>query len=338
MEHRRLGRSGLKVSVLSFGSWVSFGPQLDVGMARDCIEAAHDARRELLRQRRGLRRRRVRADHGRGDRSSSGWARETYVVSTKVFWGLTEGVNSRNTLNRKYLLHSIDGCLERFGLDFVDLLFCHRPDPQTPIEETVWAMSDIIDRGQGPLLGHVGVVGRRDPGRVGDRRPPPPAQAGDGAAAVQHLRAPAGRARVRPPLRGHRARPHDLEPARLGPAHAASTSTASRRGAGPRCRATSGSRTCSPTRRRNAKVKALAGDRRRARLHAVAAGAGLVRQEPQRVDGDHRRQPGRAGAGEHGRARRAAQAHRRRHGPHQADRSLGALSRSRGRRRRCGRP
>ena len=77
-----------------------------------------------------------------------GWARESYVVSTKVYWGLTEGVNSRNTLNRKYLLHSIDGCLERFGLDFVDLLFCHRPDPQTPIEETVWAMSDIIDRGQ----------------------------------------------------------------------------------------------------------------------------------------------------------------------------------------------
>jgi len=77
-----------------------------------------------------------------------GWSRESYVVSTKVYWGLTEGVNTRNTLNRKYLLHSIDGCLERFGLDFVDLLFCHRPDPETPIEETVWAMSDIIDRGQ----------------------------------------------------------------------------------------------------------------------------------------------------------------------------------------------
>jgi voltage-dependent potassium channel beta subunit len=147
MEHRRLGRSGLKVSVLSFGSWVSFGPQLDVGKARDCIEAAHDAGVNFFDN----------AEAYAGGESERimgeaiqqlGWARESYVVSTKVYWGLTEGVNSRNTLNRKYLLHSIDGCLERFGLDFVDLLFCHRPDPQTPIEETVWAMSDIIDRGQ----------------------------------------------------------------------------------------------------------------------------------------------------------------------------------------------
>lgn len=147
MEHRRLGRSGLKVSVLSFGSWVSFGPQLDVGKARDCIEAAHDAGVNFFDN----------AEAYAGGESERimgqaiqqlGWARETYVVSTKVFWGLTESVNTRNTLNRKYLLHSIDGCLERFGLDFVDLLFCHRPDPQTPIEETVWAMSDIIDRGK----------------------------------------------------------------------------------------------------------------------------------------------------------------------------------------------
>jgi voltage-dependent potassium channel beta subunit len=70
------------------------------------------------------------------------------VISTKVFWGLSDMPNMSNTLNRKYLLQAIDGSLERLGLDFVDLLFCHRPDPQTPIEETVWAMSDIIDRGQ----------------------------------------------------------------------------------------------------------------------------------------------------------------------------------------------
>ncbi len=147
MEHRRLGQSGLKVSVLSFGSWVSFGPQLDVAKARDCIAAAHGAGVTFFDN----------AESYAGGESERimgeaikqlGWARETYTVSTKVFWGLTEGVNSRNTLNRKYLLHSIDGCLERFGLDFVDLLYCHRPDPGTPIEETVWAMSDIIDRGQ----------------------------------------------------------------------------------------------------------------------------------------------------------------------------------------------
>ena len=131
MEHRRLGRSGLKVSVLSFGSWVSFGSQLDVGRARDCIEAAHDAGVNFYDN----------AESYAGGESERimgeaiaelGWARETYVVSTKLFWGLTEGVNTKNTLNRKYLMHAIDGSLERFGLDFVDLLFCHRADPDTP--------------------------------------------------------------------------------------------------------------------------------------------------------------------------------------------------------------
>ena len=77
-----------------------------------------------------------------------GWPRESYVVSTKLFWGLREGPNTKNTLNRKYLLHAIDGSLERLGLDFVDLLFCHRPDPETPVEETVWAMSDIVASGK----------------------------------------------------------------------------------------------------------------------------------------------------------------------------------------------
>jgi voltage-dependent potassium channel beta subunit len=147
MEHRRLGRSGLKVSVLSFGSWVSFGPQLDVGRARDCIEAAHDAGVNFFDNAEAYAGGESERIMGEAIRQL-GWARETYVVSTKVYWGLTEGVNSRNTLNRKYLLHSIDGCLERFGLDFVDLLFCHRPDPNTPIEETVWAMSDSVDRGK----------------------------------------------------------------------------------------------------------------------------------------------------------------------------------------------
>ena len=145
-----------------------------------------------------------------------GWPRHSYVISTKVFWGLHELPNMQNTLNRKYLMQAIDGSLERLGLDFVDLLFCHRADPNTPIEETVWAMSDIVSSGQGALLGNVGVGRRRDPRRVGHRRPPPPAQAGDGAAAVPpHAPAP-GRAGVRAALRRHRARAHDVEPARVG--------------------------------------------------------------------------------------------------------------------------
>ena len=147
MPHRRLGRSGLQVSVLSFGSWVSFGTQLDTGLARDCLAAAREAGVNFFDNAEAY-------AGGESERimgdaiAELGWARSDYVISTKVFWGLSDAPNMSNTLNRKYLLHAIDGSLERMGLDFVDLLFCHRPDPNTPIEETVWAMSDIIDRGQ----------------------------------------------------------------------------------------------------------------------------------------------------------------------------------------------
>ena len=76
------------------------------------------------------------------------WPRLKYVVSTKFFWGITDGPNERNTLNRKYLLDGIDGSLRRLQLDFVDIVYCHRPDPNTPLEETVWAMHDMIERGR----------------------------------------------------------------------------------------------------------------------------------------------------------------------------------------------
>jgi len=147
MEYRRLGRSGLKVSVLSFGSWVSFGSQLDVSRARDCIEAAWDAGVNFFDNAEAYANGESETIMGKA-LADLGWARESYVISTKLYMGLTEGVNTKQTLNRKYLLHAIDGSLRRLGLDFVDLLFCHRPDPNTPIEETVWAMSDIIDRGK----------------------------------------------------------------------------------------------------------------------------------------------------------------------------------------------
>lgn len=147
MEFRRLGRSGLKVSVLSFGSWVTFGPQLDVGLAVDCIAAAKEAGANFFDNAEAY-------SGGESERIMGkaferlGWRRNDYVVSTKVFWGLDDTPNMRNTLNRKYLLQAIDGSLDRFGLEFVDLLFCHRSDPETPIEETVWAMSDIVSSGK----------------------------------------------------------------------------------------------------------------------------------------------------------------------------------------------
>jgi voltage-dependent potassium channel beta subunit len=76
------------------------------------------------------------------------WPRARYIVSTKFFWGITDGPNEKNTLNRKYLLNAIDGSLARLQLDYVDLVFCHRPDPGTPVEETVWAMHDMVERGK----------------------------------------------------------------------------------------------------------------------------------------------------------------------------------------------
>jgi voltage-dependent potassium channel beta subunit len=146
MEYRRLGSSGLQVSALSFGSWVTFGTQLDTTLAAECLTAARDAGVNFFDN----------AESYAGGQSETvmgraiaelDWPRWSYVISTKIFFGLHESVNMSNTLNRKYLMQAIDGSLERLGLDFVDLLFCHRPDPETPIEETVWAMSDIVSSG-----------------------------------------------------------------------------------------------------------------------------------------------------------------------------------------------
>ncbi len=147
MEYRRLGRSGLKVSLLSFGSWVTFGPQLAGDLAAECLTVARAAGVNFFDN----------AEVYAGGESERimgstiadlGWRRNSFVISTKFFMGLEDGVNVHHTLNRKYLLDAIEGSLERLGLDFVDLVYCHRPDPETPVEETAWAMSDIIDRGQ----------------------------------------------------------------------------------------------------------------------------------------------------------------------------------------------
>ncbi len=150
MEYRHLGRSGLRVSVLSLGSWVTFANEdqiANAALAAECMSAAKDAGVNFFDN----------AEAYAGGESERvmgaalrdlGWARHEYVVSTKLFWGLHDQVNMKNTLNRKYLAQAIDGSLERFGLDFVDLVFCHRPDPHTPIEETVWAMSDMVSAGK----------------------------------------------------------------------------------------------------------------------------------------------------------------------------------------------
>ncbi len=148
MEYRRLGNTGLKVSVLSFGSWVTFDNQLDDSLAVECIAAAGDAGCNFFDNAEAYAGGESEAIMGRALKEL-GWPRWSYVVTTKIFWGLHRRTpNMNNTLNRKYLMHAIDGSLERFGLDFVDVLYCHRADPETPIEETVWAMSDIVSSGK----------------------------------------------------------------------------------------------------------------------------------------------------------------------------------------------
>ena len=147
MNYRRLGKSGLKLSELSFGSWVTYGNQLDESPARECMAAAYAAGVNFFDNAEVYAR-------GQSERimgnalKKLGWRRESYVVSTKFFWGLHDGPNEKNTLNRKYLMGAIDGSLSRLQLDYVDLVFCHRPDPETPLEETVWAMHDIIRSGK----------------------------------------------------------------------------------------------------------------------------------------------------------------------------------------------
>ena len=148
MQYRRLGGSGLQVSVLSFGSWVSFDNQLKDDMALECMQGAFDAGCNFFDNAEAYAAGESEAIMGRVIREL-GWARHSYIVSTKFFWGLHGNVrNMRNTLNRKYLMQAIDGSLERFGLDFIDLVYCHRPDPNTPIEETVYAMSDMVSSGK----------------------------------------------------------------------------------------------------------------------------------------------------------------------------------------------
>jgi voltage-dependent potassium channel beta subunit len=147
MNYRRLGRSGLKVSELSFGSWVTYGNQLDTTAARECMAAAWDRGVNFFDN----------AEVYASGKSEEimgevlkklAWPRLKLIVSTKFFWGITDGPNEKSTLNRKYLLNAIDGSLARLQLDYVDLVYAHRPDPNTPIEETVWAFHDMIERGK----------------------------------------------------------------------------------------------------------------------------------------------------------------------------------------------
>lgn len=148
MEYRRLGKSGLRVSALSFGSWVTFKNQLDVGLAKECLAAAYDAGMNFF-------------DNaeiyalGESERimgqaiKELGWRRDSYIVSSKVMWGsVKDRKPTQWGLNRKHVVEACHQAMRRLQVDYLDLYFCHRPDPETPMEETVRAMTDLIQQGK----------------------------------------------------------------------------------------------------------------------------------------------------------------------------------------------
>jgi voltage-dependent potassium channel beta subunit len=151
MQYRRLGKAGIKVSLLSLGSWITYGNQLDEKAALELMSAGRDYGVNFFDNAEVYAAGKSEELMGAALKKLN-WDRLTYMVSTKFFWGLPakfgDGVNERNSLNRKYLMQAIDNSLKRLQLDYVDLIYCHRADANTSIEETVFAMHDIIAQGK----------------------------------------------------------------------------------------------------------------------------------------------------------------------------------------------
>ena len=145
MEYRSLGSSGLKLSALSFGSWITFTDQMDEDSAYACLKLAFEKGVNFFDTAEAYGAGRAETVIGRALRKA-GWKRSDLVISTKLFWG-GSGPNDQG-LSRKHILEGIDTSLARLQLSYVDLLFCHRPDRSTPIEETVRAMNHVIAQGK----------------------------------------------------------------------------------------------------------------------------------------------------------------------------------------------
>ena len=145
MDYRKLGNSGLKVSELSFGSWVTFVNQLNQKSAMDCMSYAYDQGVNFF-------------DNAEAYASGESevlmgnilkklnWNRDTYIVSSKVFWG--GEMPTQRGLSKKHIHDACNAALRRLQVDYLDLFFCHRPDPDTPIIETVYAMNDLLHQGK----------------------------------------------------------------------------------------------------------------------------------------------------------------------------------------------
>lgn len=145
MEYRRLGRSGLKVSALSLGSWVTFGKQVDLNDAKTLLKTAYDSGVNFFDNAEGY-------EAGESEKimgdaiDALGLPRDTFVVSSKVFWGGEKP--TQLGLSAKHVRDACDAALRRLKVDYLDLFFCHRPDVDTPIEETVRAMHQLVMQGK----------------------------------------------------------------------------------------------------------------------------------------------------------------------------------------------
>ena len=148
MEYRRLGNSGLKVSALSLGSWLTFGNQIDDGTAEACMKVAYENGVNFFDNAEVYALGRSEAVMG-GLLKKFGWRRDSFIVSSKVFWGTTgREWPTQFGLSRKHITEACHQALERLQVDYLDLYYCHRPDIDTPIEETVWAMHNLVQQGK----------------------------------------------------------------------------------------------------------------------------------------------------------------------------------------------
>ena len=145
MEYRRLGKSGLQVSALSFGSWVTFGSQVGDDIAENCMKLAYDNGVNFFDNAEAYASGKSEIVMG-NILKKMGWERSTYVISSKVFWG--GKLPNQIGLSRKHIVEACNNALKRFQLDYLDLFYCHRPDKNTPIEETVRTMDHLIQQGK----------------------------------------------------------------------------------------------------------------------------------------------------------------------------------------------
>lgn len=147
MEYRRLGKSGLKLSALSFGSWITFGNQIEDGTSERLMDVAYDAGVNFFDNAEVYAAGKSEEVMGEILRKK-GWARDTYVLSSKVYFGAGGKLPTQRGLHRKHITEACHAALKRLQTDYLDLFFCHRPDKETPIEETVWSMHQLIMQGK----------------------------------------------------------------------------------------------------------------------------------------------------------------------------------------------